>query len=198
MDLYRGSTYRLALVGWRNFSWRRLVRVRRLFVFGIFHHFRSQPSSGFQSQAGGEAPAFTKRLPPLHGDRVKVHLVEVTYAPGESSSPHSHPCPVIGHVIEGNVRMRVKGARERTFGVGDSFYEPPDSVHIVSANASQVALQSLLPFSSAIAIPLFQWPYRASLPEIDGDRAGLVNGQSYGEPRSRWEGAWPGRAVNSA
>jgi len=94
--------------------------------------------------------------------------------------------------------MRVKGARERTFGVGDSFYEPPDSVHIVSANASQVALQSLLPFSSAIAIPLFQWPYRASLPEIDGDRAGLVNGQSYGEPRSRWEGAWPGRAVNSA
>jgi len=116
------------------------------FVFGIFQHLRSQPSSGLQSQAGGEAPAFTERLPPLHGDRVKVHLVEVTYAPGESSSPHSHPCPVIGHVIEGNVRMRVKGARERTFGVGDSFYEPPDSVHIVSANASQSRVAKFIAF----------------------------------------------------
>src|SRR6266571_7134164 len=123
MDLYRGSTYRLALVGWRNFSWRRLVRVRRLFVFGIFHHFRSQPSSGFQSQAGGEAPAFTKRLPPLHGDRVKVHVVEVTYGPGESSSPHSHPCPVIVYVFAGMLRTQVRGEPEAVYGAGEGFYE---------------------------------------------------------------------------
>jgi len=42
--------------------------------------------------------------------------------------------------------MRVKGARERTFGVGDSFYEPTDSVHIVSANASQSRVAKFIAF----------------------------------------------------
>ena len=106
-------------------------------VFGASQR-RSQPANGSQSNAATtKAPTFTQGLPPLHGDRVKVSLVEVTYAPGGSSPPHSHPCPVVGHVIEGRVRMRVKGEPERTFGVGESFYEPPDGVHLVSANASQ-------------------------------------------------------------
>jgi quercetin dioxygenase-like cupin family protein len=30
----------------------------------------------------------------------------------------------------------VKGETERTYGVGESFYEPPNGVHLVSANAS--------------------------------------------------------------
>jgi quercetin dioxygenase-like cupin family protein len=42
--------------------------------------------------------------------------------------------------------MRVKAEPEGTFGVGDSFYEPPDSVHIVSANASQSRVAKFIAF----------------------------------------------------
>jgi quercetin dioxygenase-like cupin family protein len=60
----------------------------------------------------------------------------VTYPPGGFSTPHSHPCPVIVYVLEGELRAQVKGEREATYKAGESFYEPPNGVHQVSANAS--------------------------------------------------------------
>ena len=44
---------------------------------------------------------FTHALPVLDGGRLEAKVVEVTYGPGEWSPAHSHPCPVIGYVIEG-------------------------------------------------------------------------------------------------
>ncbi len=63
-------------------------------------------------------------------------MVEVTYAPGESSPPHSHPCPVIAYVLEGAVRSKVKGGNEAVYKAGESFYEAPNGIHQISANAS--------------------------------------------------------------
>ncbi len=79
----------------------------------------------------------SQTLPRLNGDHVQVKVVEVTYAPGESSPPHSHPCAVIGYVIEGSVRTQVKGDAELVVKAGQSFYEPPNGTHQVSANASK-------------------------------------------------------------
>ena len=84
-------------------------------------------------------PAFTHRLPPLHGDRLTAQVVEVTYAPGASSRPHRHACPVIVHVLSGALRSRVQGQPERVYPAGATFYEAPDVVHAVSANASTTA-----------------------------------------------------------
>jgi quercetin dioxygenase-like cupin family protein len=53
-------------------------------------------------------------LPTLNGNRLKVTLVEVNYGPGESSPPHSHPCPVVGYVVSGAIRTQVKGDVLRT------------------------------------------------------------------------------------
>jgi|SRR5271165_1016806 len=78
----------------------------------------------------------SQSLPKLDGDHLKVFLVEVNYGPGEASSPHSHPCAVIGYVAEGGLRTQVKGEPERTYTVGETFFEPPNGVHLVSANAS--------------------------------------------------------------
>jgi quercetin dioxygenase-like cupin family protein len=72
----------------------------------------------------------------LNGDRLQISVVEVRYGPGESSPQHSHPCPVIGYVVEGEYRMQVKGEPEMIYKAGQSFYEAPNSVHLVSANAS--------------------------------------------------------------
>jgi len=70
-------------------------------------------------------------------------MVKVSYGPGESSPPHSHPCPVIGYVLEGAVRMQVQpmGASDpepaHVYRAGDGFYESPNGRHLLSANASQ-------------------------------------------------------------
>lgn len=83
--------------------------------------------------------AFSHALPHLDGTQLKATIVEVTYGPGGSSAPHSHPCPVIGYVIEGALRTQVKGEAEAIYKAGQSFYEAPNGVHMISANASDKA-----------------------------------------------------------
>jgi len=78
----------------------------------------------------------SKPLPKLNGDHLKAVLLEVRYGPGEASSPHSHPCAVIGYVVEGSLRTQVKGESEMIYKAGESFYEAPNGVHLVSGNAS--------------------------------------------------------------
>ena len=75
-------------------------------------------------------------LPKMDADHLKVTLVEVNYGPGESSAPHSHPCPVIGYVVAGSLRTQVRGEAEAVYKAGESFYEAANGVHAVSANAS--------------------------------------------------------------
>jgi len=82
-------------------------------------------------------PVFAHALPALDGGKLQARIVKVTYGPGESSAQHSHPCAVIGYVLEGAVRMQVKGEPEAIYKAGQSFYEAPNGVHAVSANASK-------------------------------------------------------------
>ncbi len=79
---------------------------------------------------------FSHSLPQLDGGHLKVSVEEVDYGPGESSPPHSHPCPVIGYVVEGALRVQVQGEPEAIYRAGEIFYEAPNGVHLVSANAS--------------------------------------------------------------
>ncbi|MGO9338533.1 MAG: cupin domain-containing protein [Terracidiphilus sp.] len=90
--------------------------------------------------------AFAHALPKLNGDRLRATVVEVNYGPGESSLPHSHPCAVIGYVVEGSIRTQVKGEPEVTVKAGQSFYEAPNGVHLVSANASSSEPAKLLAY----------------------------------------------------
>jgi quercetin dioxygenase-like cupin family protein len=87
-------------------------------------------------QAAAARPVFSHELPSLDGRHLKVTIVEVAYGPGGSSPAHSHPCAVIGHVVQGALRTQVKGEPEAVYRAGQSFYEGPNGVHLVSANAS--------------------------------------------------------------
>jgi quercetin dioxygenase-like cupin family protein len=104
----------------------------------IAAHFAwSQEAASAHNQAKDRARILlSKPLSKLDGDHLKVILVEVRYSPGEVSSPHPHPCAVIGYVVEGALRTQVKGAPELVYKAGESFYESPNGVHLVSANAS--------------------------------------------------------------
>jgi len=85
-------------------------------------------------------------LPNMDGEHMKVTLVEVNYGPGESSEPHSHPCPVIGYVVAGALRTQMRGEKEAVYTAGESFYEPANGLHVVSANASQTEPAKLIAY----------------------------------------------------
>ena len=81
--------------------------------------------------------ALAQVLPHLDSSQLQVKLVEVTYPPGGFSAPHTHPFPVVVYVIDGALRVQVKGEPETIYKAGESFYEAPNGEHLVSANASQ-------------------------------------------------------------
>jgi quercetin dioxygenase-like cupin family protein len=80
--------------------------------------------------------ALSRTLPAMDGREIRVKLVDVTYAPGGANASHSHPCPVVGYVLQGALRMRVNDAPEVIYRSGDTFYEGPGDIHRTSANAS--------------------------------------------------------------
>lgn len=81
--------------------------------------------------------ALSHALPRLDGTHLKASVVEVHYGPGESSPQHTHPCSVVGYVVEGAIRTQVKGEPEAIYKAGEAFHEAPNGIHEVSANASQ-------------------------------------------------------------
>jgi quercetin dioxygenase-like cupin family protein len=90
---------------------------------------------------------FSHSLPPLDGSHLHATVVEVNYAPGEADKPHSHPCTVIGYVAQGGIRFQVKdGGPVAIYKAGESFYEAPNGVHQVSANASDKEPAKLIAF----------------------------------------------------
>jgi quercetin dioxygenase-like cupin family protein len=97
--------------------------------------FTASIAGGLQKPARSRV-AFTHALPKLDGAQLEATVVEVTYEPGGSNTAHRHPCPVVGYVLEGAVRMQVTGQPERVYKPGDTFFESPNDVHQVSANAS--------------------------------------------------------------
>ena len=102
---------------------------------------------GFRGQTKERARIVrSQTLPMFHGDHLKAILVEVLYGPGEASPAHSHPCAVLGYVAAGTLRTQVKGEPEMTYEAGESFYEAPNGVHLVSANASSTEPAKLVAY----------------------------------------------------
>ena len=97
-------------------------------------------------ETGNTRIAISQTLPRMEGDHLEAKIVEVTYQPGASTPAHSHPCPVLAYVAEGTIRSQVNDEPERVYKVGETFYEAPNGVHRVSANASQTEPAKLIAF----------------------------------------------------
>ena len=73
-------------------------------------------------------------------------MITVAYPPGGSDAAHAHHAQVLVYVIEGSIVMQVKGKTAVTLGPGETFYEGPDDVHVVSRNASNTEPARFLVF----------------------------------------------------
>ena len=90
-------------------------------------------------------PVFKHDLPNVTMDGWEVTVSYVDYAPGRVGAPHRHPGFVLAYVLEGAVVAKISGqGEEKTFTVGQMFYEQPGATHEVSKNASQTQPARLL------------------------------------------------------
>ncbi len=95
----------------------------------------SAASAGAAPSDAVVAPLLERDLIGMPGKEVTMETVE--YGPGGKSPPHRHHAQVFVYVLEGSLRMQVRGSATKTLGPGDTFYEGPEDVHAVSENASQ-------------------------------------------------------------
>jgi quercetin dioxygenase-like cupin family protein len=86
------------------------------------------------AQEAKVTPLMSKDVPELPGK--EVLLIKAEYAPGGSDPIHRHNAQTFVYVLEGSIVLQVKGGKEVTLTPGETFYEAPDDVHLVSRNAS--------------------------------------------------------------
>lgn len=122
----------------------RLARHARLAVIALVVVVIARLLPGAVAAQAASPPETTRvllssDLPRMRGDRLRATLVSVTYPPGGASKPHSHSCPLVGHVVDGALHSRVAGGADTVYHAGESFREDANQAHVVSSNASELA-----------------------------------------------------------
>jgi quercetin dioxygenase-like cupin family protein len=102
-----------------------------------------------------EAAEPPKRADPVHElmlrdlegvDGKELRMITVDIAPGAKAPPHRHNAQVFVYVLEGSVRMQIQGSPAVVLTAGQTFYEGPNDIHLVSANTSQTQPARILVF----------------------------------------------------
>jgi quercetin dioxygenase-like cupin family protein len=104
-------------------------------------------STGALAHDAGEEKVtivYDHALPNVPGKSLKGVLVD--YAPGGTSSAHTHPKSafIYATVLEGAIRSQVNNGPVKVYRAGESFSEYPGDVHGVSENDSATKPARLL------------------------------------------------------
>lgn len=120
-----------------------LASVKRILVLAFFVASTLTLTSPLMAQET-ITPIMTHALAANSGSEVLMYTVD--FPAGFSSPIHRHDAQVSVYVLEGSVVMQVKGGKELTLGPGQSFYEDPNDIHVVSRNASSSKTAKFLVF----------------------------------------------------
>lgn len=89
-------------------------------------------------------PNFEKAIPNIPGKSLIAVIVD--YPPGAASPSHMHAesAFIYAYVVSGAIESQVNDGPRKTYRAGESFYEPPGSMHPISRNASKTVPAKLL------------------------------------------------------
>jgi quercetin dioxygenase-like cupin family protein len=104
----------------------------------------------------GKKELLRHALESVPGNDVRVLRLELP--PGASIPAHRHPGSIVGYVISGAVESQLEGQPRRRFVAGETFYEAPSHLHLVTRNDDPVAPAVVLAFfvgptSQAMTVP---------------------------------------------
>lgn len=102
------------------------------------------PASAHDGKAETVTKNFAAPIPNIPGK--SLIAVEVNYAPGQASQPHTHAKSafIYAYVVSGAIESKVNDGKVRTYHAGESWSEAPGAVHSISRNASMTEPAKLL------------------------------------------------------
>jgi len=115
--------------------------LRKKIVLGVLLSLIASP---LMAQEAKVTSLMSKELKEFFGKEGMMIIAE--YEPGGSTPVHRHNAHTFVYVLEGSIVMQVKGGEEVTLTPGQTFYEGPDEVHVVSRNASSTQPAKFLVF----------------------------------------------------
>jgi quercetin dioxygenase-like cupin family protein len=111
-----------------------MMPMPRISLAGLVTGLLCAAGSPLAAQRAVVTPLMTKELPDIPGKEALMLMVE--YPPGSADPAHRHNANAFVYVLEGSVVMQVKGGKPVTLTAGQTFYESPEDVHVISRNAS--------------------------------------------------------------
>ena len=117
---------------------------------------------GIDAQTSGPRPATELARHALTGplEAFEAVLVELNIPPGQRSSGpgHRHPGPVLGYVVEGQMRFAINNEPEQVVPAGGTFFEPFGAVHTTGGSArpdgaTRALVFMLVPKGSPLTAP---------------------------------------------
>ena len=96
------------------------------------------------SEAQTVTKNFEAAIPNIPGK--SLIAVEVNYAPGAASRPHTHAKSafIYAYVLSGAIESKVNESETRVYRTGESWSEPPGAIHSISRNVSKTEPAKLL------------------------------------------------------
>jgi quercetin dioxygenase-like cupin family protein len=111
------------------------MRILNVLMPGLVAGLLCAVTSQLAAQQAVVTPLMTKELPNIPGK--EALMITVEYPPGSSDPAHRHNANAFVYVLEGSIVMQVKGGKPVTLTPGQTFYEGPEDIHVVSRNASK-------------------------------------------------------------
>ena len=81
-----------------------------------------------------------------------INAVEITLAPGQRTGWHTHPVPLFGYILEGELTVDYGPLGKRTFRQGEALVEAMNEAHN-GRNTGQGPLKILAVFVGAQGVP---------------------------------------------
>jgi quercetin dioxygenase-like cupin family protein len=102
------------------------------------------PAYAHDSKAETVTPNFKAAIPNIPGK--SLIAVEVNYAPGQASPPHTHAKSafIYAYVVSGAIESKVNNGPAHIYHAGESWSEAPGAIHSISRNASKTEPAKLL------------------------------------------------------
>ena len=87
-------------------------------------------------------PISCERLPNVPGKSITTAIV--AFPPNGFTPRHRHPGSVRAFVLKGTLRSQLQGSPAGTYSAGQTWFEPPGTVHLFAENASTTEPAELL------------------------------------------------------
>lgn len=115
--------------------------------FAVTEHTMHHMAVGSDQAAVGRPqttvkPISCEPLPNVPGKSITVAVVD--YPPDAYTPRHRHPGSVSAFVLKGTLRSQLEGVPVGTYQAGETWFEPPGTLHVFAENASKTEPAELL------------------------------------------------------